>query len=224
MAEAEKPTTASHASRVVIRPHSDILYLFPTLFAAIIAGLVVTFVDNDPVKPGLTGLLFLLFFFFNLTIVAFNYTRLTSVVIVLLFVIFGLLSALYPAIGVALQDLMKQPLFMNATFYWVWSIGMALVLLGVFIKARLDYYELKNNELIHRRGLLGDIERWPASNMRVSKEIKDVMEYFLARSGRLVLIPPGETRAIVIDNVIRINHIETEMQRMLSTLHVDTEH
>jgi hypothetical protein len=214
----------AHPARVVIRPHSDVLYLFPTLFAALIAGLVVTFADTDPAKPGLTGLVFLAFFFFNLTIVAFNYTRLASVLILLLFVIFGLLSALFPALGTFVQDLLQQPLYMNATFYWVWSVGMALVLLGVFVKARLDFYELKNNELIHRRGMLGDIERWPASNMRISKEIKDVMEYFLARSGRLVLIPPGETRAIVIDNVIGIDRVETEMQRMLSTLHVDTSH
>lgn len=209
--------------RIVIRPHSDVLYLYPTLIAALVCALVVTLTGATPAEPGVTGIVFALIFFFNLTIVTFNYTRLTSVVVLLLLVIVVLLSVIYPVVGEVLRDVMSQPLFMNATFYWVWSLGIALVLVGIFIKARLDYYELKNNELIHHRGILGDVERWPATNMRISKEIKDVMEYLLARAGRLVLIPPGEHRAIVIDNVLGINGVEAKMQKMLSIIHVEEE-
>ena len=56
--------------------------------------------------------------------------------------------------------------------------------------------------------------------MRISKEIKDILEYALARSGRLVLVPQGESRAIVIDNVPSINRVEAQVQHLLSRLRV----
>lgn len=139
----------------------------------------------------------------------------------LMVVVLVLLSVIYPEVGEFFVSFMQQPLFMNATFYWVFAGGLTLVLLGVLIKARFNYWEIKNNELVHYHGLLGDTERWPAPNMRVTKEIRDVMEYLLCRSGRLVLIPSREPRAIVLDNVVGISNIEVRMQRLLNTLRVD---
>ena len=56
--------------------------------------------------------------------------------------------------------------------------------------------------------------------MRISKEINDVMEYALLKSGRLVLMPARESRVLVIKNVPNINRIEAEMQQILGTLRV----
>ena len=215
------PTKASQGlGQVVIRSYASVVYLYPSLLLAIGCGLWVNFSAATPDKPGVAGIVFALFFFFNLTIIAFDYTRLTSVVIILLLVILALVTAMYPGIGDVITDVLSQPLFMNSTFYWVWAIGIAFLLIGVFIKTRFDYWEVKNNELLHHHGLLGDVERWPAPNMRNSKEITDVLEFALLRSGRLVLMPAREPRAIVIDNVPNINHIEHNMQKLLSTLRV----
>lgn len=204
--------------RVIIRPYSEVIFLYPTAIMAIACGIWVSVTGDD--ANFVPGLVFTLMFFFNLSVIAFDYTRLTSVVIVLLFVIVGLLSSMYPAMGDFITDTLKQPLEMNSTFYWVWAICFALLFLGVFIKARFNYWEVKNNELLHHHGMLGDVERWSAPHMRISKEISDVMEYFLLRSGRLVLVPAGESRAIVIDNVPGISRIETQMQDLLSKLRV----
>lgn len=206
---------------VKIRPLSSVIFLYPSALAAIACGLWVQFAGATPADPGASGIVFTLLFFFNLSIVAFDYTRLTSVVIILLFVILGLLSAMYPAVGEIIRDTLKQPMFMNTTFYWIWALGLTVVLLGVVARTRWDYWEVKNNELLHHHGVLGDLERWPAPGMRISKEINDVMEFALCRSGRLVLVPPGEQRAIVIDNVPGINKVEAQMQTLLSTLRVD---
>ena len=135
-------------------------------------------------------------------------------------VILGLLGTIYPGFRETLVGLFDQKMFMDAMFYWVWSAGLFLVLAGTVIKTRFNYWELKNQELLHHHGILGDIERWPAPNMRISKEITDVMEFALLRAGRLVLVPRGEQRAIVIDNVPGINKIEKQMQDILSTLRV----
>ncbi len=207
--------------RVVIRPYSDVVYLYPSLIAAIACGMWVSIAGYTPDNPGAAGIVFTLMFFFNLTIIAFDYTRLASVVIILLVVIGGLLSAMFPGVGESIQGVMNQPLFMNTTFYWVWALLLGTLEIGVVIKTRFDYWEIKNNELLHHHGLLGDVERWPAPNMRISKEIRDVMEFGLLRAGRLVLVPAGERRALVIDNVPGINRIEREMQAILSTLRVE---
>lgn len=214
--------SGSMPSRVVIRPYPSVIYFYPTLIAAIGAGLYMHFMEGaiDPAAPGPVGLIFTLLFFFNLSVVAFDYTRLTSIVVVLITVIMGMLSSMYPAIQEFIGSALEQPLFMNSTFYWVWAIGFALIFLAVFIKVRFNYWEIKNNELLHHHGFLGDVERWPAPQMRISKEISDVIEYVLIRGGRLVLIPARESRAIVLDNVPNISKVEARMQHILSTLRV----
>jgi membrane protein YdbS with pleckstrin-like domain len=208
------------AKRVFIRPLSSVIYLYPTWLASIVFALWTDLAGVSPAEPGVSGILFTLMFFFNLSIVAFDYTRLSAVVIVLLMVITGLVSAMYPGVGEFIRHTLDQPMFMNATFYWVWAIGFTVVLGTVLVRTRFDYWEVKNNELLHHHGILGDVERWPAPGMRISKEIKDVMEYALCGSGRLVLRPGGESRAIVIDNVPMIGRVEKRMQELLNTLQV----
>lgn len=207
--------------RLVIRPLSGIIYFYPSIIAAIVCGVMVSQSDVTAAAPGATGIVFMFLFLFNVTVVAFDYTRLSSIVIVLIVVILVLLSAMYPEVREFFNNVAAQPLFMNATFYWFYAAGMGLIVLAVFFKSLFNYWEIKNNELIHHHGFLGDTERWPAPGMRVSKEIKDVMEYILARSGRLVLIPQSENRAIVLDNIMRIRHVEERMQKLLNTLLVD---
>lgn len=213
---AKKPV-----QRVIIRPLSAVIYFYPTLIAALVCGAIVATSGADASNPGATGLVFTIIFFFNLTVVAFDYSRVSSIVIVLLFVIAGLLASLYPGFAAFIERALNQPLFMNATFYWVWAGGLGLVLIGVLLKTRFNYWEVRNNELLHHHGILGDVERWPAPGMRISKEINDVMEYFLVRSGRLVLVPSSERRAIVLDNVPGINKIEKKMQELTNVLRVD---
>jgi hypothetical protein len=221
MVDSTTPTpSAPPTPLLVIRPLPDVVFLYPTLVAALLCGLVVQLGGASGAEPGATGIVFTIVFFVNLSMLAFEYTRMTAVALLLGGVILGLLAAMYPGLRTFVHDVLDQPMFMNATFYWVWSGGFGVLLLLVIARTRFDYWEINSNEIIHRRGLLGDVERWPAPNTRMSKEIKDVLEYALLRSGRLVLVPPGEQRAIVIDNVPQINAVEVEIQRVLSTLRV----
>jgi hypothetical protein len=219
---SEKPNRVLQglASSVKMRTYSPVIFLYPTFVMSLICGVWVSASGATIEDPGSSGIAFTAVFFFNLTVIAFDYTRLTSIVVLLTMVILGLLGTIYPGFRETLVGLFDQKMFMDAMFYWVWSAGLFLVLAGTVIKTRFNYWELKNQELLHHHGILGDIERWPAPNMRISKEITDVMEFALLRSGRLVLVPRGEQRAIVIDNVPGINKIEKQMQDILSTLRV----
>jgi len=212
--------SASSTNSVVMRGYSDVIYFYPSWIASIFCGLYVQFAGPTPAEPGMVGLIFTLLFFFNLSIIAFDYTRMTSIIVLLMIVIVAMLSTMQPNVAEALRNLLDQPIFMNASYYWVWAVLLTVILAGVVIKTRFDYWEIKNQELLHHHGLLGDVERWPAPNMRISKEINDVMEYLLFRSGRLVLMPARESRVLVIKNVYNINRIESEMQQILGTLRV----
>jgi len=219
-ATAKKPMTRTTPTSVTIRSYSDVIYLYPSVIMSLICGLWVTLGEPTVAEPGLSGVVFTVVFFFNLSVIAFDYTRLTSIIMLLLVVIAGLLAVIFPAVGEVMQGLLDQPLFMNATFYWVWGAFLTFILTIVWIRTRFDYWEIKNQELLHHHGLLGDVERWPAPNMRITKEINDVMEYGLLGAGRLVLIPAREHRALVIKNVPRINRVEKDMQDILSSLRV----
>jgi hypothetical protein len=56
--------------------------------------------------------------------------------------------------------------------------------------------------------------------LRITKEIDDVFEYMLLRSGRLILHPSNEPRAFVLDNVLFIDDKEARITKMLGALQV----
>ena len=108
----------------------------------------------------------------------------------------------------------------NASFYWVFSLSLGLATLGAMIVARFDRWEARPNELLHHQGLWGDLDRFPAPGVRIDKEITDVFEYLLLRSGRLILHVSSEKRAIVLDNVPFITRKEKALTQLLGTLQV----
>jgi hypothetical protein len=85
---------------------------------------------------------------------------------------------------------------------------------------KFDYWEVRPNELLHHHGILSDLERFSAPNLRIDKEINDVFEYMLLRSGRLILHPSNERRAVILENVFFINRKESEITRMLGAVQV----
>jgi hypothetical protein len=90
-----------------------------------------------------------------------------------------------------------------------------------FFTLRLDYWEVRPNELLHHHGVLSNLERFSAPNLRIDKEINDLFEYLLLRSGRLILHPSNERRAIILDNVPFIKDKERQITQLLGALKVD---
>ena len=93
-------------------------------------------------------------------------------------------------------------------------------MLASLISVRFDYWEVRENELLHYHGILANLERYPSPNLRVYKEINDIFEFLLLRSGRLIIHMSGEKRAIILDNVPWIEKKEAALTRMLETLDV----
>ena len=143
----------------------------------------------------------------NMFVIVFDFPRATSLTLV--FVILTIAMGLWllfltrPDFIPAIEHLLIRirPVA-NTTFYACMTVTMSIMYLAVFISAKFNYWELTNNELLHHHGLLSDLKRYPAPNLRVDKEINDVFEYMLLGSGRLILHPSTEKRAIVLDNIL----------------------
>ncbi len=90
-----------------------------------------------------------------------------------------------------------------------------MIYIIVAVNVQFDYWEVRPNELLHHHGVLSDLKRLSAPNLRIDKEINDLFEYLLLRSGRLILHASSEKRAIVLENVFFINKKEQQLTKML---------
>ncbi|MBI3469025.1 MAG: hypothetical protein HY000_38975 [Planctomycetes bacterium] len=170
------------------------------------------------------GFWFLLIVGLNLIVLAFDFPRTTSLTLVfcIVAIVFGALWINYKHQFLPILNEWVHALnpFADATFYWT-VVGILLVIyIFVFIDTRFDYWEIMPNEIIHHLGILGNVNRYPAPQLKLEKEITDVFEFFLLRSGRLLLHPSTERRAIVLETVPNINRREDDIQALLRVLDV----
>jgi len=169
--------------------------------------------------------IFLVVIALNLVVIAFDFPRTTSLTWFFAFVsiaiglwfILTLNSWLAPQIVTALVKIKPAA---NATFYLIYAGIMIFLYLCVLVSRRFDYWEVKGNELLHHHGFLSNLERFSAPNLRIDKEINDLFEYLLLRSGRLIIHASNERRAIVLENVLFINKKEERITKMLGALQV----
>ncbi len=251
----------SHPTHIYLVSFPKIIFLYPSLIAAIVCGILLLSVGNtqeisdkkaaaaatesetadaetstetaEETKPvskhnevaEIATLVFLMIFAANIVVISFDFPRTTSLTFffvgVAAFMGVWLLSNqypdLFPLIGKMLGGL--QP-FANAQFYFIFSAIFIVIYIAVFISVQFDYWEVRPNELLHHHGVLSDLERFSAPNLRITKEINDLFEYVLLRSGRLILHPSNERRAIVLENIFFINRKEEQITKMLGALQV----
>jgi hypothetical protein len=93
---------------------------------------------------------------------------------------------------------------------------MLVIYFAVWINSKFDYWELRHNELLHHHGFMSDLERHPTTALKINKEIKDIFEYLLLKSGRMILQAGGNQRPIVLENVFFIDKKEEIITQMLS--------
>ncbi|MEM7203799.1 MAG: hypothetical protein AAF628_26280 [Planctomycetota bacterium] len=222
--EAQKPVSAPQNS-LIIRPWPKVVYFYPTLIAATLFWLI-SALSSTGGTEGLASLgnIFMLVFGLNLLVFAFDFSRIKTITIVI--------GAIAVVLGIGwantqwgwfegIKTLFGQiDIRMNTQYYGFISALLAATLLTVFINTRFNYYEINHRELLHHHGYLGDITRIPTAGLLVHKEIYDLLEYVLLRSGRLIFYPQGKREAIVIDNVLNVNRVENHIKDLLSVVAV----
>jgi len=220
--------------RVVLVSYPKIVFLWPSYLAALIAALYMTFSGDVPQAEAaatmptqaVMGWMFLIVLSINLVVLSFDFPRATSLVI--FFVLVTIALALWlvavkfpnamPTLGRWITAVQPEA---NATFYWFFMAVLSIIYLAVIIETRFDYWEVRGNELLHHHGMLSNMERFPAPQLKIDKEINDIFEFLLLGSGRLILHPSNERRAIVLENVLWINGKQKQITDMLGTLQVE---
>ena len=174
----------------------------------------------------LLGVLFLGVLAFNLLTMALDFPRFTILAVMLLI---GFLIFFFLWIGAAFDvKLMRWVhglmaniyVYANAGFYFMISGVIAVILAVVYGTRYLDYWQIMPNEILHHHGPLSDLERFPTMNLKFDKEIPDVLEFAFLGAGRLVLHVTEERKAIVLDNVLFINSVESSLKNLMSRMEV----
>jgi hypothetical protein len=225
---ANKPVPEA-PEHVLLVPYPKIVFLYPTFLLAVISAIWMCFLTppldgNNHVAAGI-GALFLGVFAINLVILAFDFPRTTSLTLFFFAaaVLMGLvlLFTFQPDFWPSIKDFVKHfhPMA-NATFYWTIAAILCAMYLAVAIVVRFDYWEVRGNELLHHHGFLANLERLSAPNLRMEKEINDIFEYLLLRSGRLIIYTSNDRQPIVLDNVPFIDRKEQAVNRILGALQV----
>jgi hypothetical protein len=222
----EAPATPQDFQSVIIRPWPKVVFLYPTFVVATIFFLVSALRPAAEGQMGVPGLgnAFMLVFALNLLVFSFDFSRIKSITLLILVVCVALLvlwaDTKWEVTGFLGRVIDKIDIQMNTAFYGWLSAFLAFVLLLVLINTRFNYFEVNHREILHHHGYLGDVTRWPTDGLLMNKEIYDLVEFLLLRSGRLVFLPPNAKEAIVIDNVIGVNRIEHRIKDLLSVMAV----
>ncbi|HUY34185.1 MAG TPA: hypothetical protein VMV69_15665 [Pirellulales bacterium] len=223
-ARAEKKLPAS----IKLVPYPKIVFLYPAWLTSLAAAIYLSFgkhpLDPDDTSAVVPTLVFLGILAVNLVVLGVDFPRTTSLTLFFFAaaVVMGLIliGEYHPAVLGAIGDLLKKfrPLA-SAQFYWAFFCILGAIYALVWIVVHFDYWEVRPNELLHHHGVLSGLERFSAPHMTIEKEITDVFEYLLLKSGRLILQPSNE-RPIVLDNVLFIERKEIAITRMLGALQV----
>lgn len=229
--EQEKTSSAKKTKSILLVPYPKFVFMYPTLIVATMATIILYLGGYHAVDPTtqtlpvvMTGL-FLVVMMANMFVIVFDFPRATSLTLV--FIITTIMLGLWmlvlakPDFLPSIEHLVSavRPAA-NATFFLCISIAMVLMYGAVLISVKFNYWELRSNELLHHHGILSDLKRYPAPNLRVDKEINDVFEFMLLGAGRLILHPTTEKRAIVLDNILFVGDKERELTKMLGSIKV----
>jgi hypothetical protein len=170
------------------------------------------------------GMIFLLVFAVNMLVMSIDFPRFTIIALVLLFVAVGFfvlwLNVYYDLIPPLVALLERIFAVANSGFYFGFATVILVNLAIIWATRYLDYWEILPNEILHNHGPFSDMERFPTANLKFDKEIPDILEYALLRSGRLILHVANERKAIVLDNVLWIDHKEEVLKKLMSRMEV----
>ena len=107
----------------------------------------------------------------------------------------------------------------NAQLYLGVFVVWLLLMFISFVVTRFHYVKVEAKEVIVVGGMLERQQRYDTMRMRYTKEIGDVMEYYLpfVRSGRLIFSFPEQSEAVIIDNVINIKKVTKQLDDVVGS-------
>lgn len=235
VAEAKKKTggSARPLDKIVIHPFPKVVLLWPVMLCSLLfffLGGGVSEAGEAIVDRSALGWWWMVLFFFNMMVHTFDFGRnnFIATIAVIGAGLLGLwvwdLQSEIAVYGSIYEFFARQELNMHPNFYAMIAAVLGVLMLMAFVTTRFNYWVLSMNQLTHKHGILGDERHYATLNMAVEKEIPDIFEYILFGSGRLIFKPgvgADAHKALVVDNVFRVNKLEKTVKEFLGVIKVD---
>jgi len=212
-----------HPTEIFIRSYPKVIFYWPLLITSLILWLIQALLKTNSTTNSVgLGYAWFIVFFVNIFVTAFDFSStkffvlILAIVVVLLLVVFLVL----PNFSVSLTGI-EIDLGLPWQFYMVMTIILAFILGIVVISTRFEYYKIERNEIIHKKGIFSSAERFPTKGLRFKKEIPDVFEFFLLRSGSLTIMPGRADEVMILSTVLNINKREKQLDWLLSHVSVE---
>ena len=211
----DKPTKP--ITEIYLRSYPKVIFFWPIALVSFVLWLL-QMLYPEPIA--LFGNIWLIVFFVNLFIVAFDFSSTKFFVLVLVVIIVVILLVfLVPGIFAPTTEGTFNPM-LYAQFYLVVTIMMAFILGLVILGSRFDYWKIERNEIYHKSGIFSSAERMPTKSLRILKEIPDVFEFFILRAGSITLMP-GHGDVIKLPTVLNINKKQRQIDYLLSHVSIE---
>ncbi len=213
--------------KVYIRSYPKALSLFLTAIVSLIFAVVEGLVNVDPVAKGL-GFIFMIVFFFNVLIIAFDFSEgktygfIALIIIVLLIYIILAQSGILPA-NIGSDFIGALDIRLSPQAYLGISLSIFFMMFLAWLNTRFNYWVVESNQITKKTGLFGKIERYSTAGVRYQVEIDDVFEYLLFKAGSIIFYFPTKKTAEKIPMVPNIRKIETKLAKLLGRIEIEDE-
>jgi uncharacterized membrane protein len=217
----EKNEKKLELDKVILRSYPKVIFFYPLFFTSLVLWIIQIFI-GDPVA--LLGFIWMIVFFTNLFVIAFNFSSRKFFILVLVIVVVVLLFVFLVIPQISLATIPSIPEFnieMTAQFYFVTTLVIGFILLFVLISVQFDYWKIEQNELFHKKGIFQKVDRYPIRQLRINKEITDVFEYLILRSGSITLYT--EDKNFHLTTVPNVDNKIDQIDKLLSELEVEME-
>ena len=204
-------------NEVYLRSYPKVIFFWPMGLVSFVLWLL-QMVVGEP-EPWF-GNFWLIIFFVNMFIVAFDFSSSKFFVLILVIVVVVILLVfLVPGWFAGFGGEPFDP-GLTAEFYLVVTVIMAFVLGLVVLGSRFDYWKIERNEIYHKSGIFSSAERLPTKSLRIRKSIPDVFEFFILRAGSITLMP-GQGDVINLPTVLNINKKQKHIDYLLSHVSIE---
>ncbi|MBD3254663.1 MAG: hypothetical protein GF383_06195, partial [Candidatus Lokiarchaeota archaeon] len=141
MADEKKKKQKKPVEEVLLRNYPKVIFFWPLFFTSLVLW-PIQFFFNQPIT--FLGAFWLIVFFVNLFIVAFDFSSAKFFLLILVVVIVVLLIIFFvlPNIELAVFSDISINLGLPAGFYMATALILGFILLFVFIGAYFDYYKV----------------------------------------------------------------------------------
>ena len=155
-------------------------------------------------------------FIFNLTTIAFDFTADRFLMLLGVGAATGY-GFYHYSLSTPVQEFLNamNPV-MNQGFYMVMFAIFTVVYIFVWIQTRVNYWEFRPNEVIHRCGFFSRAKRYRPELIKWDKMVPDILERIMLGTGTMVLTTSQEDTPVILEHVPGISNIDDRIASVLN--------